>query len=69
MIFFLLGPVITPVVFAQQATEPVKIEAESQAVNKHSTRELTTFWIIGIFINLAMFSAFIIWAVKEWQKK
>jgi len=31
-------------------------------------REFSTFWIIGIVINLLVFSLFVIWGVREWRK-
>ncbi len=31
-------------------------------------REFSTFWIIGILINLLVFALFVVWGVREWRK-
>ncbi len=31
-------------------------------------REFSTFWIIGILINLIVFALFVVWGVREWRK-
>ena len=72
LIVFLLGQAM-PI----SATSPIEIPAtqtdtskvESQATTKKSEKKLSAFWIIGIVINLAIFSLFIVWAIKEWRRK
>ena len=48
---------------------------EAGAESKHrkkgggaEEREFSTFWIIGILINLLVFALFVVWGVREWRK-
>jgi len=42
-------------------------KSQGQAANREE-REFSTFWIIGIVINLLVFSLFVLWGVREWRK-
>ncbi len=71
IMFFLLGQVIPVSVASPTKTSVIQTDAkvESQVASKSSEKKLSAFWIIGIVINLVMFSAFIVWAIKEWRRK
>ncbi|MDM8560925.1 hypothetical protein [Candidatus Parabeggiatoa sp. HSG14] len=74
-IFFVLGQVVSAspieqnisVADAQVVQSDTKI-ASSEFISEKPKKKLTTFWIIGIAINILMFSLFIVWAIKEWRK-
>ncbi len=48
----------------EQGAEPKGGEKKGQA----EEREFSTFWIIGILINLIVFALFVVWGVREWRK-
>ena len=48
----------------EQGAESKGGEKKEQA----EEREFSTFWIIGIFINLMVFALFVVWGVREWRK-
>jgi hypothetical protein len=54
----------------EQNTSMAQADAKTESP-KPATPEksLTIFLMVGIIINIIMFSIFIVWAVKEWQKK
>ncbi len=69
LMLFLLGQV-TPVSAASPTEIPiVQTDAKVEVVDKNTEKKLSAFWIIGIIINLLIFSVFIVWAVKEWRRK
>ena len=68
-ILFVLGQAVSasPI---EQNTSMVQADAKTELL-KPATPEksLTIFLMVGIIINIIMFSIFIVLAVKEWRKK
>ena len=71
LMFFLLGQVMPVSATSSPEISVIQTDtkAESQVVTKNSEKKLSAFWIIGIVINLVIFSLFMVWAVKEWRRK
>jgi len=66
IILVILG---TEPVFASFTEQPVVVQSTQHSISKEQPKKtLSLFFIIGIIINIVMFSVVIIWAVKEWRK-
>jgi len=69
IILFVLGQTVSASPIEQNSSmvqTDTQTESPIQATPK---KNLSIFLIVGIIINIIMFSIFIAWAVKEWRKK
>jgi hypothetical protein len=73
IIFFVLGQAASASALTQEtsvAQMQTDTQIESQKLSPEKPKKgLTVFLMVGIIINIVMFSIFIVWAIKEWRKK
>ncbi len=50
-------------------TKNMQSKQTRKPLSTGGTGELSFFFLVGIFVNLAMISAYFIWAIRQWKKK
>ncbi|MDM8565508.1 hypothetical protein QUF74_07630 [Candidatus Halobeggiatoa sp. HSG11] len=57
-----------PMLAASTEQPTIQTQSTQQLSSNEQDKKLPLFYIIGIMINIVMFTLVIIWAVKEWRK-
>ncbi len=52
-----------------QESKPLERAVPDETPHSEKKRKLTSFFVIGMIINVTMLFAFFVWAIKQWKLK